>query len=121
MITIDKKQHFLGYFMNETEAAIAYDKASLRLRGETAKVNFDYLSLERKQAKELPGPTNGSKQAKIGEFSATATTASSVLEPSARSFQYPLSPPPLPPPSILPSLKHKVSFCLHLEKVVPTV
>jgi len=42
VITVGRKQYFLGYFVNELEAARAYDKASLELRGPEAPTNFSY-------------------------------------------------------------------------------
>ena len=42
VITVGRKQYFLGYFVNEVEAARAYDKASLELRGPEAPTNFKY-------------------------------------------------------------------------------
>jgi len=42
VITVGRKQYFLGYFVQETEAARAYDKASLELRGPEAPTNFKY-------------------------------------------------------------------------------
>lgn len=42
VITVGRKQYFLGYFVNENEAARAYDKASLELRGPEAPTNFKY-------------------------------------------------------------------------------
>ena len=44
VITVGRKQYFLGYFVNEIEAARAYDKASLELRGPEAPTNFKYDS-----------------------------------------------------------------------------
>ena len=42
VITVGRKQYFLGYFVQEVEAARAYDKASLELRGPEAPTNFKY-------------------------------------------------------------------------------
>lgn len=42
VITVGRKQYFLGYYGNEVEAARAYDKAALELRGPEAPTNFRY-------------------------------------------------------------------------------
>jgi len=39
-ISFHGKQHFVGYWQLETDAAIAYDQASIFLRGDQGKVNF---------------------------------------------------------------------------------
>lgn len=40
-IKYDGKQKFIGYFANEEDAAIAYDKAAIEYHGEFACLNFD--------------------------------------------------------------------------------
>lgn len=39
-IVADGKRTFLGYFNDDLEAALAYDKAALELHGEFARINF---------------------------------------------------------------------------------
>ena len=39
-ITANQRRHCLGYFQNETDAAIAYDKKAKELFGKFAKLNF---------------------------------------------------------------------------------
>jgi hypothetical protein len=38
------KQHYLGTFLDPVEAAQAYDRAVLQLRGKAAKLNFPSLA-----------------------------------------------------------------------------
>lgn len=41
-ISNEGKNNYIGVFNSEEEAALAYDRAALRLRGEYARVNFLY-------------------------------------------------------------------------------
>jgi mRNA-degrading endonuclease RelE of RelBE toxin-antitoxin system len=45
MITIEKKQKYLGFFKNPADAAMAYNKAALEYMGENASVN-SYTAIE---------------------------------------------------------------------------
>jgi len=40
VITVKGKQHFLGYFKTSSEAAQAYDRASIKMRGSQARLNY---------------------------------------------------------------------------------
>jgi len=135
VITIDKKQHFLGYFTGEVEAARAYDKASLRFRGVHARVNFDSVHQGHPAAEEaklviklvndaiMHGPTKEPKKAHIAPaMEMSSHTAASIIESPANQSHPPttFSPPQLfPPHTQLLALIVEPNTDLHCITVTP--
>jgi len=69
VITVGRKQYFLGYYVHEEEAARAYDKASLELRGPEAPTNFKYDKAALAAAAEAAAARKASQPATANEES----------------------------------------------------
>lgn len=55
-IRVDRKQYYIGYFTDEIEAARAFDRANLKMRGEFAVLNFPDELKRPKQLTKKAGP-----------------------------------------------------------------
>lgn len=52
-ISINRKYHYIGYFIDEKEAAKAYDRKSIELRGEWAYQTLNFPELKEEYLKEM--------------------------------------------------------------------
>jgi hypothetical protein len=83
VITVGRKQYFLGYFSQEVEAARAYDKASLELRGPEAPTNFKYD----KAALEAAAKAAAARQANPPPVEAELDDDQMEVEPQCASLE----------------------------------
>jgi len=95
VITVKKKQTFLGYFKSEEAAARAYDEASKRIHGPQARLNFGFGGNAAGTAptSDTTGPAPGDSlpppPSAVGPSSTTAPSSAPVPAPFTKSKSRP--------------------------------